>query len=83
MKTDKQQILNLVQEYIEQKLENEEWNPGEDWVSYSGPVFDASEYLAAVDVLLDGWMIFGKNEKNSALGCDGKEPQNGTTQNYI
>ena len=60
MKTDKQQILNLVQEYIEQKLENEEWNPGEDWVSYSGPVFDASEYLAAVDVLLDGWMIFGK-----------------------
>ena len=70
MKTDKQQILNLVQEYIEQKLENEEWNPGEDWVSYSGPVFDASEYLAAVDVLLDGWMIFGKN----ASEFEGKFP---------
>ena len=61
MQADKQQILNLVKEYIEQKLENEEWTPGEDWVSYSGPIFDSSEYLAAIDVLLDGWMIFGKN----------------------
>ena len=33
-------------------------------MSYSGPIFDEKEYLAAIDVLLDGWMIFGKNGRN-------------------
>jgi len=55
-------ILNLVQEYVTEKQEKEAtWNPGEDWVSYSGPIFDEQEYLAAVKQILDGWMIFGKN----------------------
>ena len=33
----KQEILNLVKEYIEEKRANETWDAGSDWVSYSGP----------------------------------------------
>ena len=58
-----EQILDLVSEYIKEKQGNEEWNPGEDWVSYSGPIFDDQEYLAAIKQVLDGWMIFGKNAR--------------------
>ena len=56
-----QNIIELVHEYITDKHEKEVWNPGDDWVSYSGPTFDEKEYLAAVQVLLDGWMIFGQH----------------------
>ena len=56
-----QQILNLVNEYVTEREENKSWTPGEDWVSYSGPVFDHDEYMAAVEVLLSGWLIFGQN----------------------
>jgi CDP-6-deoxy-D-xylo-4-hexulose-3-dehydrase len=59
-----QNILELVHEYITDKHEKEIWKPGDDWVSYSGPVFDEKEYLAAVQVLLSGWMIFGKQGRN-------------------
>ena len=55
------QIIELVEEYVNEKEENRTWTPGEDWVAYSGPVFDSNEYRAAMEVLLDGWMIFGKN----------------------
>ena len=55
------QIIELVEEYVNEKEENRTWIPGEDWVAYSGPVFDSNEYRAAMEVLLDGWMIFGKN----------------------
>jgi CDP-6-deoxy-D-xylo-4-hexulose-3-dehydrase len=58
------EILNLVEEYIHHKHEQESWTPGEDWVSYSGPIFDEKEYLVAVKQLLDGWMIFGKNGRD-------------------
>jgi CDP-6-deoxy-D-xylo-4-hexulose-3-dehydrase len=53
-------ILNLVEEYIEEK-DDSSWVPEKDWVSYSGPIFDSEEYLAAVKVLLGGWMIFGQH----------------------
>ena len=55
------QILNLVEEYIQDKQQQETWKAGTDWLSYSGPIFDENEYLAAVKQILDGWMIFGKN----------------------
>jgi len=54
------EILNLVETYIQEKQQQEDWNPGEDWVSYSGPTFDANEYRAAVQQLLSGWLIYGK-----------------------
>jgi len=62
----KNEILKLVAQHAIE-LENKEWKEGEDWVSYSGPYFDADEYMAAVEVMLDGWMIFGKNGRNFEL----------------
>ena len=56
----KQQILDLVKEYIIEKRQNESWNPGKDWVSYSGPIMNEDEYMAAIDSLLDEWLIYGK-----------------------
>jgi len=56
----KQAILDMIREYINDADADEEWRASEDWVSYSGPTFSATEYVAAVDVLLDRWMIFGK-----------------------
>lgn len=58
-----EQILNLVSEYVSEKQESEKWTAGEDWISYSGPIFDEQEYLVAVRQILDGWMIFGKNAR--------------------
>jgi len=62
----KEQILELVAQYIHDK-KDKEWKEGEDWVSYSGPILDANEYMAAIEVMLDGWMIFGKNGRNFEL----------------
>ena len=59
-----QQILNLVDEYVTEREENKSWIPGQDWVSYSGPVYDRDEYRAAIEVLLSGWLIFGKNARD-------------------
>ncbi len=62
----KNEILKLVAQHAIE-IENKEWKEGEDWVSYSGPHFNADEYMAAVEVMLDGWMIFGKNGRNFEL----------------
>ena len=35
-----EQILHLVEEYINDKEENNTWDPEKDWISYSGPHFD-------------------------------------------
>tara|TARA_R100000008_G_C3584705_1_gene171271 strand:+ start:930 stop:2258 length:1329 start_codon:yes stop_codon:yes gene_type:complete len=63
----KQQILNLVKEYIQEKRAAEKWHAGEDWLSYSGPVFDDKEYVAAIDSLLDEWLIFGEKSREFEL----------------
>ena len=59
----KNEILKLVSELVTERAESEKWKRGEDWVAYSGPIFDESEYLASIEVMLDGWMIFGKNAR--------------------
>jgi len=59
----KQQILDLVKEYILEKHDAKTWNPGEDWLSYSGPSFDEKEFVVAIDSLLDEWLIFGKKSR--------------------
>lgn len=56
--TTKNEILDLVAKYIKEKHANEAWKEG-DWISYSGPQYDEKEYVAAVDTLLDEWLIFG------------------------
>ena len=63
----KQQILDLVKEYINTKTSGESWEKGEDWVEYSGPYCDDKEFVAAVDNLLDGWFIFGKKGREFEL----------------
>jgi len=59
----KNQILELVAEYFREKRTHDTWTPGEDWVRYSGPVFDEKEYIRAIDTLLTEWIIFGKNAR--------------------
>jgi CDP-4-dehydro-6-deoxyglucose reductase, E1 len=56
----KEEILNLITSYIEEKNQNKTWKPGEDWIQYSGPYFDSKEYTAAVESLLGGWFILGE-----------------------
>ena len=53
-------ILNLIEDYIDEKQESETWTPGEDWLAYSGPLFSSAEFVAAAQSLLEGWFIFGK-----------------------
>ena len=64
-------------QYAQQtKQENESWIPGEDWLAYSGPMFDSDEYVAAVETLLGGWLIYGKKGREfevefaKHMGCD-------------
>ena len=63
----KQEILDLVKDYVLEKRKNDSWTPGEDLVSYSGPVFDDKEFVAAIDSLLDEWLIFGKKSREFEL----------------
>ena len=62
-----EKILQLVEEYIDDKRENETWTPGQDWIAYSGPHYDKNEYREAINTLLGEWLIFGKNARNFEL----------------
>jgi len=52
------QIQALVQKYISEE-KNHSFRPGHDWISYSGPIFSSDEYIAAINAILDGWLILG------------------------
>jgi CDP-6-deoxy-D-xylo-4-hexulose-3-dehydrase len=60
MDNKKEEILQAVREYVKQKQDSKTWKEGEDWIQYSGPYFDSSEYVAGVETLLDGWFILGE-----------------------
>ena len=62
----KKDILNLVKEYVREK-NGVEWDKDKDWVEYSGPTFDEDEYVAAIDTLLAGWFIMGKDSREFEL----------------
>jgi len=65
MKLEK--ILEELKVHLDQKIEKEgEWVEGE-WVKYSGPVLSSAEYLAAINSLLEGWLIFGKKSREFEL----------------
>ena len=55
MENKKQAILDLVAEYITEKKQSQTWTPGQDWIQYSGPYFNAEEYVAGIDSLLNEW----------------------------
>ena len=64
-KTNKKQaILDLVADYVNEKQKDQKWVPGEDWIQYSGPYFSDDEYTAAVDTLLNGWLILGEKGRD-------------------
>lgn len=52
-------ILNQIKEYIEQKQAAKTWEAGKDFVNYAGPHFNADEYVAAAEILLNGWLVMG------------------------
>ena len=54
-----QEILKLVDEYIQKKHSEKSWTAGKDWVQYAGPYFDSQEYVAAVRSLLGEWLVLG------------------------
>jgi CDP-6-deoxy-D-xylo-4-hexulose-3-dehydrase len=54
-----QEILKLVDEYIQKKHSEKTWEAGKDWVQYAGPYFDSQEYIAAVRSLLGEWLVLG------------------------
>jgi CDP-4-dehydro-6-deoxyglucose reductase, E1 len=60
------QILTLISEYITEQ-QDVEWKPGEDWIAYSGPVYNDKEYVAAVKSLLGQWLIFGQDARKFEL----------------
>ena len=57
MYTQKELILDSVKKLLDSK--EEKWEPGKDMVKYAGPYFDSNEITAAVDSLLDGWLVMG------------------------
>jgi CDP-6-deoxy-D-xylo-4-hexulose-3-dehydrase len=53
------EILDQIKQYIEQKQANKTWTAGKDFVNYAGPHFNADEYVAAAEALLNGWLVMG------------------------
>lgn len=56
----KKKILELVNEYYVEKNSAKKWDKNKDWIEYSGPNFDEKEYSAAIESLLNSWLIFGQ-----------------------
>jgi CDP-4-dehydro-6-deoxyglucose reductase, E1 len=56
---NKEEILNLIKIYIQQKKEKKIWEPNKDWVQYAGPYFDEKEITNAIDTLLNEWLVLG------------------------
>lgn len=53
------EILQKVKEFIDTKQSSRQWQPGKDFVNYAGPYFDSDEYVAAVETILNGWLVMG------------------------
>ena len=65
------EILEQIRVLIEQKQAEKTWVAGKDFVNYAGPYFDANEYVAAAEALLNGWLVMG----NKSLRFEQKFPQ--------
>ena len=63
----RRRILSLVAEYITEKHAEKTWTAGEDWVPYSGALYDKEEFVAAFDSLLDEWLTFGGQAREFEL----------------
>lgn len=54
-----QEILKLVEDYINNKHSKKKWEAGKDWVQYAGPYFNSEEYVEAIRSLLGEWLVLG------------------------
>ncbi len=61
MTADIESILSGIRELITENGKKKTWTPGTDTVQYAGPYFDHREYVAAVDSLLKGWLVLGRD----------------------
>lgn len=59
-----EEILKLVQEYIDKKNSNKKWQAGKDFVNYAGAYYDSDEFVAGVKSLLNGWLVMGDAGQN-------------------
>ncbi len=57
----KQAILDLISQYINEKHAARTWTAGKDWVQYSGPYFNHDEIVRAASTLLDEWLVLGED----------------------
>lgn len=57
----KEHLLELIKQQIEQDTLNKTWVAGKDWVKYAGPFFDGKEQIAAINAILNGWLVLGKD----------------------
>jgi CDP-6-deoxy-D-xylo-4-hexulose-3-dehydrase len=84
-------IKNKIAELVQLKTkEKKKWNPGIDYVQYSGSYFDEEEYIAGIECLLDGWLVLGENgirferQFRSKLGKDyGALTNSGSSANLL
>lgn len=74
-KKEQQKILKMVEKYFNKKEKTKTWKAGKDWVHYAGSKFDANEYKASIQVLLDEWLVLGEKGRDfeskfpKKLGC--------------
>lgn len=54
-------ILKLIEDYIQEKQALKKWEAGKDYVNYAGSFFDHKEYTAATESLLKGWLVMGSD----------------------
>ena len=60
LEQQKQEILNKVREYYQQKYGTlKEFTPGKSFVNYGGRFFNAEEMVNLVDSSLDFWLTAG------------------------
>ena len=55
-----EEILKLIEQYINTKTFAKQWKAGDEWVQYAGPFFGTEEYTESVKALLNGWLVLGQ-----------------------
>ena len=53
------EILDQIKQYVDAQQQQKTWVAGRDFVNYAGPYFDSDEYVAAAEILLQGWLVMG------------------------
>lgn len=54
-------ILLDIENFIKTRLSNKKWEAGKDYVNYAGPYFDHTEYVSAIETILNGWLVMGED----------------------